>query len=64
MSDLPNDRKMCFKRTFSFLFFFHLIKPIKTFYVVIQKDSSDWSLELVEPRMGKSPCEQFIIFYM
>ncbi len=37
------------------LFFFHLIKPINTFCAVIQNDSSDGSLQLVAPRMGKKP---------
>jgi hypothetical protein len=45
-----------------FRYFFHLIKPINTFCAVIQTDSSDGSLQLVVPRVGKSRCEQFIIF--
>jgi hypothetical protein len=51
MSDVPHDRKMCLKRTFSFLF-----------CAVIQNHSSDGSLQLVALGMGKSPCEHFIIF--
>jgi hypothetical protein len=65
MSAVPCDRKMCLHRCFSLHFlgsFFNVIKPINTAVQLLENNSIHGSFQLGAAGMGKSHCEQSVLF--
>jgi hypothetical protein len=65
ISAVPCEGKMCLHRCFSLLFlgpFFNVFKPINTAVQLLKNNSSHGSFQLGGAGMGKSHCEQSVLF--